>query len=74
MFMLCCRLTEEGEETLDHLVSKCPCLRQARKDHFMLKKIQLSHNWTLEEILKYTRIKAIDLGLRDKDSSNMGTD
>ena len=64
-----CRLCKEEEETFDHFVNDCPCLRQARQDHFGLNKINKSHRWTIRGILEYSRIKVIDLALRGEDSS-----
>ena len=69
-----CRLCEEEEETFDHFVNGCPCLRQARQDHFGLNKIEQSHRWTMPGILEYSRIKSIDLALRGEDSSDTSTD
>ena len=45
------RLCEEEEETFDHFVNDCPCLRQARQDHFGPNKIEKSHGWTIKGIL-----------------------
>ena len=42
-----CRLCEEEEGTFDHLVNHCPCLRQAKQDHFGLNKIEKS--WTIHK-------------------------
>ena len=69
-----CRLCEEEEETFDHFVNDCPCLRLARQDHFGLHKIERSHRWTIQGILGYSRIKAIDSALRGEDSSDCSTD
>ena len=52
-----CRLCEEEEETFDHLVNECPCLRQARQDHFGLNKIEKSHIWNIKGILENSRIE-----------------
>ena len=68
------RLCQEKEETFDHFVNDCPCLRQARQDHFGLNKIKKSHGWTIKGILEYSRIKVIDLALKGEDSSNFSTD
>ena len=46
-----CRLREEEEETFDHFVNECPCLRQHRKEYFRLNKIHQSQDWTKQ---KYT--------------------
>ena len=69
-----CRLCEEEEETFDHFVNNCPCLRQAIQDHFGLNEIEKSHGWTIKGILEYSRIKVIDLALKGEDSSNFSTD
>ena len=69
-----CRLCEEEEETFDHFVNDCPCLRQARQDHFGLNKIEKSHRWTIQGILEYSRIKVIDQALRGEDSSDLSTE
>ena len=68
------RLCKEEEETFIHFVNDCPCLRQARQDHFGLNKIEKSHGWTIRGILKYSRIKVIDLALKGEDSSDFSTD
>ena len=69
-----CRLCEEDEETFDHFDNDCPCLRQAKQDHFGLNKIERSHRWTIQGILEYSRIKVIDSALRGEDSSDFSTD
>ena len=69
-----CRLCEEEEETFDHFVNECPCLRQARQDHFGLNKIVRSHKWTFQGVLEYSRIKVLDKALRGEDSSDCSTD
>ena len=69
-----CRLCEDEEETFDHFVKECPCLRQARQDHFSLNKIEKRHSWTIKGILEYSRIKVIYLALRGEDSSDISTD
>ena len=69
-----CRLCEEDEETFDHFVNDCPCLRQARQDHFGLNKIEKSHGWTIKGIMECLRIKVIDLALKGEDSSEFSTD
>ena len=69
-----CRLCEEGEETFDHFVNDCPCLRQARQEHFGLNKIEGSHRWTIKGLLEYSMIKTIDSALKGKDSSDFSTD
>ena len=47
-----CRLRKEEEETLDHFINDCPCLRQARQDYFGLNKMEKSHGWTIKRILE----------------------
>ena len=65
-----CRLCEEGEETFDHFVNDCPCLRQARQDHSGLNKIEKSHGWAV----RVENINVIDLALKGEDSSNFRAD
>ena len=69
-----CRLCEEEEETFDHFVNECPCLRQSRQDFFGLNKIEKSHRWTIKGILEFSRLKMVDLALRGEDSSDLSTE
>ena len=51
-------------ETFDHFVNEFPCLPLTRQDHLNLNKIQQRHSLTIQGILEYSQMKAIDLALR----------
>ena len=68
-----CRLCKEEEDTFDHILNERPCLSQARQDHFGLIRIEQSHKWSIQGVLEYSRVKAVDLALRGEDSSDYST-
>ena len=60
-----CRLCEEEEEIFDHFVDDCPCLWQTRQDYFRTTAVVNTHDWKIDNLLRFSETPAINEALED---------
>ena len=61
-----CRLCEEGEETMIHLITACPALEQTRKDIFLDQKVGGNHEWSIRRVITFLQFPVINRMLNTK--------
>ena len=67
---LLCRFCEEEEETFDHLITECPCFRKQQWEFDKGQTWIGTHNWTIDGIIKFSKISGIDRALKQLNDSS----
>ena len=61
-----CRMCEEENETMYHLVTQCPALEIMRRD-FFLDRAPSVDNWNPKDLVEFSLQEPINSWLKDKD-------